>query len=74
MPAIMDRDAEPSKIVRALADTTKRVEAVGRKLSAAKLRASPEPKGWSPNEILWHIRATADVQGEHITRRQEGGA
>lgn len=26
------------------------------------------PGGWSPNEILWHIRATADVYGDHITR------
>lgn len=30
--------------------------------------AAPEPGAWSPNEILWHIRATADVYGEHIKR------
>jgi hypothetical protein len=39
-----------------------------RHLSSAQLSVSPVPKGWSPNEILWHIRATADVHGEHITR------
>jgi DinB superfamily len=64
----MDRNAEPATLVRSLAATTARVEAVARHLSAEQLRVSPAPKGWSPNEILWHIRATADVYGEHITR------
>jgi hypothetical protein len=64
----MDRSAEPATLVRALAETTARVEAVARRLSSAQLTASPVPEGWSPNEILWHIRATADVHGEHITR------
>ncbi len=30
--------------------------------------ASPPGGGWSPNEILWHIRAVADVHTEHIIR------
>ena len=64
----MDRNAEPATLVRSLAETLARVKAVGQRLSSAKLTASPVPKGWSPNEILWHIRATADVHGEHITR------
>jgi hypothetical protein len=64
----MDRNAEPAVFVRTLADTAVRVEAVAGRLSAAQLAASPQPKGWSPNEILWHIRATADVYGEHIDR------
>jgi hypothetical protein len=64
----MDRTAEPATFVRSLAETTARVEAVARHLSAAQLRASPVPEGWSPNEILWHIRAVPDVHGEHITR------
>jgi hypothetical protein len=64
----MDRTAEPATLVRSLADTTARVEAVARHLSAAQLRVSPAPGGWSANEILWHIRAVADVYGEHITR------
>ena len=70
-PAVMDRvdrTAEPATFVRSLAETIRRVEGVGRRLSAAQLRVSPVPDGWSPNEILWHIRATADVYGEHITR------
>lgn len=64
----MDRTAAPAALVRSLAETTARVEAVARRLSAAQLRASPVPEGWSPNEILWHLRAQADVYGEHITR------
>lgn len=64
----MDRTAEPAALVRSLAETTARVEAVGRRLSADQLRVSPVAGGWSPNEILWHIRATADVHGEHIRR------
>ncbi|MEX2373239.1 MAG: DinB family protein [Dehalococcoidia bacterium] len=64
----MDRAAEPATLVRSLAETTARIDAVARRLSAAQLRASPAPDGWSPNEILWHIRAVADVYGEHIGR------
>lgn len=64
----MDATVKPATILRALANTTERVEAVGKRLSAAKLKASPEPGAWSPNEILWHIRATADVHGEHLAR------
>ena len=29
---------------------------------------SLEPGTWSPNEILWHLRAQSDVYGEHIAR------
>jgi hypothetical protein len=65
---VWDGNAKPSVLVRYLAETAARVDAVGRRLSAAQLAASPEPMGWSPNEILWHIRATADVYGEHIDR------
>jgi hypothetical protein len=64
----MDRNAEPVTLVRSLAQTLARAKAVGQLLSATQLRVSPVPKGWSPNEILWHIRATADVHGEHIAR------
>jgi hypothetical protein len=64
----MDRTAEPATLVRSLAETTARVETVARRLTAAQLGVSPVPGGWSPNDILWHIRATADVYGEDITR------
>ena len=64
----LDKDAKPAEILRSLADVSERIEAVGKRLSAAKLKASPEPGAWSPNEILWHVRATADVHGERIAR------
>lgn len=64
----MDRSAEPATLVRSLAGTTARVEAVARRLSADQLTVSPVLGGWSPNEILWHLRAQADVFGEHIRR------
>lgn len=64
----MDRTTDPATLVRSLAATTVRVEAVAGRLSAAQLRLSPAPGGWSPNEILWHLRAVAEVYGEHIAR------
>jgi hypothetical protein len=64
----MDRSAGSDALVRGLAETSAQFEAVGRRLSAEQLTAAPKPGAWSPNEILWHIRATADVSGEHIRR------
>jgi hypothetical protein len=64
----MGRDAEPGTLLLCLADTTARINASARHLSAAQLTVSPAPGGWSPNEILWHVRAVADVYGEHIPR------
>lgn len=64
----MDRNADPATLVRGLAETAARVAAVGRQLPEDRLVAAAEPGGWSPNQILWHIRATADVHGEHLAR------
>lgn len=64
----MDRDAQPAELVRALARTPARFRAVGGHLPASRLREPPAPGAWSPNEILWHVRAVADVYGEHVGR------
>lgn len=64
----MDRTAEPAAFLRTLAETAVRAEAIAGRLSAAQLSAPPASGGWSPNEILWHIRAVADVYGEHVSR------
>lgn len=64
----MDHTAEPQVLVRALAGTPARVDAAAGRLPAGQLTASAAPDGWSPNEMLWHIRAVADVYGEHVTR------
>ena len=59
---------DPGAITRGLAATLARIEAVRDKLSAPDLVARPDGGGWSANEILWHIRATADFHGKHIRR------
>lgn len=64
----MDRNATPDIFIRALAETATRVSAAADGLPSAALTAAPEPGTWSPNEVLWHIRATADVYGEQINR------
>ena len=67
-PAAMDPTADPATLVRSLAQNLAAIEDVERRLSPAQLEAAPSADGWSPNQVLWHIRATADVYGEHITR------
>jgi hypothetical protein len=62
----MDGDLEPARLVNSLAETVSRIAAVASRLSAGQLATAPGPGAWSPNEILWHVRATADVYGEHI--------
>jgi hypothetical protein len=37
-------------------------------LSPAQLRAAPAPGDWSPNDVLAHLRACADVWGGCIAR------
>jgi hypothetical protein len=64
----MDRIVEPVELVRSLVETTARFGAVAGRLSAVQLEAAAAPGGWSLNEILWHVRASADVYGEHIAR------
>ena len=64
----MSRNADPTIYIQALAENLSRIELVARQLSADQLRKAPEPGAWSANEILWHIRATADVYGKHINR------
>lgn len=64
----MDATADAATLVRSLAETPVRVEGAARRLPEAQLAVAPPAGGWSPNEILWHIRASADVYGEHIAR------
>jgi len=44
------------------------MEAASAGLSAQDLVAPPAEGEWSPNEILWHIRATGEVHEKHIRR------
>ena len=64
----MERNAEPAALVSGLAEDLARIGAVKSRLTSEEAVAAPPWGGWSANEILWHIRATADVYGEHIAR------
>jgi hypothetical protein len=64
----MERSATPATIIRTLAETAARAQAVAKRHPASQLMASPGPGGWSANEVLWHIRAVADVHTEHLDR------
>lgn len=64
----MKHSAEVADLVTSLASTVERIEAATMHLDAAQLVASARVGEWSPNEVLWHIRASADVYGEHIAR------
>lgn len=64
----MDRKAEPGTLLAGLGKTLACVESAAAALTPAQLRTAPAVGAWSANEILWHIRATADVYGEQIGR------
>lgn len=64
----MDRNAAPEIFVGELAKNVERMAAMARRLTPEQLVAPPAQGGWSPNEVLWHIRATADVHDGHIRR------
>jgi len=64
----MERTADIGTLLRGLTATVARAEAVAQRLPAESLLSAPVPGAWSANDILWHIRSTADVHGEHIER------
>jgi hypothetical protein len=43
-----------------------RIDKLTSKVAVARLHAAPEPGEWSANEILAHLRASADVRGSRI--------
>ena len=45
-----------------------RIEAAATRLRAEQLPARPAEGAWSANEVLWHVRACADVYGEQVAR------
>ena len=51
-----------------LARTPVRIEAAAARLRAEQLPARPAEGAWSANEVLWHVRACADVYGEQVAR------
>lgn len=51
-----------------LAETPERFAAASQDRTLEQLHRRPEPKSWSVNEILAHLRACADVWGLDIKR------
>lgn len=58
--------AEIDELLRALADTPRRIESITRGQDDDYLQRRPGPEAWSANEILAHLRACADVWGGSI--------
>jgi hypothetical protein len=51
------------QVLTLLAETPPRIAALTAGLAPAQLHTTPNPDGWSPNEVLAHLRACADVWG-----------
>lgn len=59
--------ADIDELLRLMADTPVRLNAVSRGLDDDRLQRPPSAGAWSANEILAHLRACADVWGGSIT-------
>lgn len=49
-----------------LAETPVRLAALTKGLTPAQLHTPPGPEAWSANDVLAHLRACADVWGDHV--------
>jgi hypothetical protein len=49
------------EVLQLLAETPERITAVAQTLTPEQLHAKPDPKTWSINDILAHLRACVDV-------------
>ena len=56
------------EIMAILPETPRRISALTDGLTAAELRAAPEPDAWSINDVLAHLRACHDVLGGGLLR------
>jgi len=65
---VVNQTADPALLLAALARTPVRIEAAATRLRAEQLPARPAEGAWSANEVLWHLRACADVYGEQVAR------
>lgn len=64
---LMESDsAEIEKVIEALADMPLRIESLSKGLDKTFLHLRSEEESWSPNDILAHMRACADVWGKSI--------
>lgn len=56
------------QVLARMAEHPLRIAALTEGLTPAQLRQRPEPKEWSANEILAHLRACADVWGGYMRK------
>ncbi len=62
----MDRSLTIEQVLTLLAETPPRIAAHTAGLAPAQLHTTPDPDGWSANDLLAHLRACADVWGDCI--------
>ena len=49
-----------------LAETLRRIAAATSRLEASRLSQAPEPRGWSAQQVLTHLRTCAELWGFSI--------
>ena len=60
------RSLTTEQVLTLLAETPPRIAALTAGLAPARLHTTPNPDGWSANDVLAHLRACADVWGNCI--------
>jgi DinB superfamily len=63
---VQSRSLTIEQILTLLAETPARIAALTADLTPAQLHTTPNPDGWSANDVLAHLRACADVWGSCI--------
>ena len=63
MRAVPSKSLTIEQALALLAETPPRIASLTAGLTPAQLRITPNPDGWSVNEVLAHLRACADVWG-----------
>ncbi len=58
----------PQQVLLLLPQTPERIDTLTTGLSVSKLHTAPDDSGWSPNDVLAHLRPCADVWGGCILR------
>lgn len=60
--------ADIGAVLRTLSLTPRRIASLAKGQQPARLHQKPDENTWSPNEVLAHLRACADVWGNDILR------
>ena len=63
---VASKSLTTEQIVTRLAEAPRRITALTAGLTPAQLRTTPGVDEWSANDVLAHLRACADVWGNHV--------